>query len=95
MAVTDLTTEIESVIRQVINNNSLEIGPDSRLMDDIGLESIDLLDVSSELENTIGLEVDFKDVVMFLRERQKSDQIDMKSVRVRDLIEYIEEKRQS
>jgi hypothetical protein len=55
----------------------------------------DLLDVSSELENTIGLEVDFKDVVMFLRERQKSDQIDMKSVRVRDLIEYIEEKRQS
>jgi acyl carrier protein len=92
MAVTDLTTEIETVIKQVLNNPRIEIRPESRLMEDIGLESIDLLDVSSELENSVGIEVDFKDVVFFLRERQRSDKIDMKAVRVQDLIDYIEEK---
>lgn len=88
MNAAELNSGIGEVIRAVVNNPALEVNPDSKLMDDLGLESIDLLDVSSELENTIGVEVDFKDVVMFIRTQDAS--ADMKTLRVQDLVNYLQ-----
>jgi len=84
-------TSISKAVRDVVNNQSLEVKPESRLVDDLGLESIDFLDVSSELENSLGWELDFRDVAKKLSE-ESGKRADMKSIRVQDLITYIETK---
>ncbi len=84
----ELLKSIETAIRSVINNQTLVVKMESRLIDDLGLESIDLLDVSSELENTIGQELDFKEVVEYTSQKNGKP-ADMKSLRIQDLIAYI------
>lgn len=80
---------IESAVRNVVNNQALAVKSDSLLVDDLGLESIDLLDVSSELENGIGKEIDFREVAEYVK--QKSGRpVTMKNLKVGDLIEYIQ-----
>jgi acyl carrier protein len=86
---TELLQNIEKVIRDVVNNQTLSVKAESTLISDLGLESIDLLDISSELENTIGKEIDFKSVAQF--STQKSGKaLDMKSLSVQDLMDYIQ-----
>ncbi len=88
MSQTELLTNITQAIRDVVNNQSLVVTEQSRLVSDLGLESIDLLDVSSELENTIGQELDFKDVAEYVA--KKANQApDVRNMRVADLMEYI------
>ena len=84
----DLMATIQKVIRDVLNNQSMEIKSESRLLDDLGLESIDLLDISSEIENSIGKELDFKDVAAFAK--KSGGTADLKSITVGHLIAYIE-----
>lgn len=84
----ELLSNIEEVIRSVVNNQSLVVKPESRLISDLGLESIDLLDISSELENTIGHELDFKEVAEFIS-KKSGKPADMKSMRVQDLMDFI------
>jgi len=85
---TELLASIESAIRSVVNNQNLAVKPESRLMDDLGLESIDLLDVSSELENSLGWELDFREVAENMS-AASGKSVDMKSIKVQDLITYI------
>lgn len=86
---TELIQTIENAIRDVVNNQTLAVKAESTLVSDLGLESIDLLDVSSELENTIGKEIDFKSVAQY--SSQKSGKpADMKTLCVQDLIDYIQ-----
>jgi acyl carrier protein len=86
---TELLQNIEKAIRDVVNNQTLAVKADSRLISDLGLESIDLLDVSSELENTIGQELDFKEVAEHIS-KKSGKPADMKAMRVQDLIDYIQ-----
>lgn len=92
MTQSELLTKVGSAIKDVLNNPSLEVKLDSRLIDDLGLESIDLLDVSSEIEGTIGLEIDFKEVAEFVKSQVGNSVSDMKGVKVQDLILFIESK---
>ena len=85
----EVLTIIETVIRNVVNNQTLAVKADSRLVEDLGLESIDLLDVSSELENSIGRELDFREVAEFAKAKSGRP-ADLKSIRVSDMIEYIQ-----
>ncbi len=84
----ELLTTVQKVIRDVLNNQNLQVKPESKLMDDLGLESIDLLDISSELENSIGIELDFKEVAQFAKSKN-GGVADFKKVTVNDLIQYI------
>lgn len=93
MSQTELLTTVGTAIKDVLNNPSLEVKLDSRLINDLGLESIDLLDVSSELEGAIGLEIDFKEVAEFVKSNSGGSVSDMKGVRVQDLISFIESKK--
>jgi acyl carrier protein len=86
----EIFTTIESVVRNVLNNQKLNVAEDSKLMEDLGLESIDLLDLSSELENSIGKELDFKEVAQFVKSKS-GGAADMKAVRVKDLMDFIVE----
>ncbi len=88
MSQTEILGTIEKAIRNVVNNQSLAVKAESKLMEDLGLESIDLLDVSSELENAIGREFDFKEVAEFVA-KKSGQSANMKSMKVQDLIDYI------
>lgn len=92
MTQAELLTTVGTAIKDVLNNQSLEVKLDSRLINDLGLESIDLLDVSSELEGAIGLEIDFKEVAEFVKSQVGNSVSDMKGVKVQDLISFIESK---
>jgi acyl carrier protein len=92
MTQAELLTTVGTAIKDVLNNQSLEVKLDSRLINDLGLESIDLLDVSSELEGAIGLEIDFKEVAEFVKSQAGNSVSDMKGVKVQDLISFIESK---
>ena len=85
----EMLTTIETAIRNVVNNQALAVKADSRLVEDLGLESIDLLDVSSELENSIGKELDFREVAEFAKAKSGRP-ADLKSLKVSDMIEYIQ-----
>lgn len=89
MSQTELLQTVEKTIRNVVNNQALAVRPESRLVQDLGLESIDFLDVSSELENALGWELDFRDVAQKAA-AGTGKQVDMKNLRVQDLIDYIE-----
>lgn len=91
MTQAELLESIKGATRDVLNNQKLVIEPQSKLIGDLGLESIDFLDLSSEIENTIGFELDFKEVVQFLKEKN-TGVTDIKSVTVQNLIDYIESK---
>ncbi len=85
----ELLQNIEKAIRDVVNNQTLAVKAESTLTSDLGLESIDLLDVSSELENTLGKEIDFKSVAQYSSQKN-GKAVDMKSMRVQDLMDYIQ-----
>lgn len=86
-----LLNSIKDSIRDVVNNQKLAIEPTSKLISDLGLESIDFLDLSSEIENTVGFELDFKEVVEYLKTTTGSA-ADIKAVTVQNLIDFIETK---
>ena len=58
----EIMKTFEAAVREVLNNPKLEVKPENTLFDDLGLESIDLLDLSCDLEKTLGREIDFKEV---------------------------------
>lgn len=77
---------VDKAIKTVLNNPSLQVTPEAKLIDDLGIESIDLLDISSELEKSVGRELDFKELT------QKASQNQGRSARdlsVGDLVSYL------
>lgn len=93
MAETDINNIIANTLRQVLNNPQLKVTPESLLIEDLGLESIDFLDLTSELENSIGMEVDFREVIKYMKTQNTADNIDIKSLRVKNLAAFIESKK--
>jgi acyl carrier protein len=89
MSESNVFSSIEKAIRDVVNNPGLIVRAESSLVNDLGLESIDLLDVSSELENSLGWEVDFREVAEQIG-KNSGKSVDMKSIRVQDLMDYIQ-----
>jgi len=89
MEQSEILTTIETAIRNVVNNQNLTVKSDSRLVEDLGLESIDLLDLSSELENSLGKELDFREVADYA-ERKSGVPAELKGIKVSDIIEYIQ-----
>lgn len=84
----ELLGTIQQAIRDVLNNQNLNVKMENKLIGDLGLESIDLLDLSSELEQSIGKELDFKEVAEFVKKRSGGS-ADMKSASVKDLTDFI------
>lgn len=87
-----LFNSIKDAIKDVVNNQKLNIEPNSLLIGDLGLESIDFLDLSSEIENTIGFELDFKEVVEHMKQ-SSSGVADIKGLTIQNIIDFIEAKK--
>lgn len=82
-------TSVRDSLVAVLNVNESEVSAESNIISDLGAESIDLLDVSCELEKFVGYEVDFNDVMKFTKDRKKSE---IKDLSVGDVIEYLKVK---
>jgi acyl carrier protein len=82
----ELLTHVDQAIKTVLNNPSLEVGGESKLGEDLNIESIDLLDISSELEKSVGRELDFKELAKQAQELRGRGPRDL---RVDDVVNYL------
>jgi len=63
----EVFTKVSDSIRTVLNKQPDDIKGPAKIMGDLGAESIDFLDISFELENSLGFDVDFKEIISTLR----------------------------
>ncbi|HEY3121106.1 MAG TPA: phosphopantetheine-binding protein [Vicinamibacteria bacterium] len=60
--------------------------PTTSLSQDLGAESIDLLDISCEIEKLVDVEMNFRDLAKSIRSRSESVVPD---ITVQDIVEYL------
>ena len=82
----ELFTQVEGAVKEVLNTKDGEIKPESFFRADLGAESIDLLDISFELEKRTGKELDFREVVQFVNEKRGTEISDLS---IADIVEYL------
>lgn len=83
----ELFESVEKSIQAVLNTEDGEIKLESSLVGDLGAESIDFLDISCELEKFIDKELDFKEVMADLKE--KNGGTDVNDLTVSQLVSYL------
>jgi acyl carrier protein len=83
----ELLTHVDQAIKTVLNNPGLAIADESKLSADLNIESIDLLDISSELEKSVGRELDFKELAKQALEAEGRGPRDL---RVADVVNYLQ-----
>lgn len=82
----ELFMQVEGAVREVLNTKEGDVRPESFFRADLGAESIDLLDISFELEKRTGKELDFREVVQFVNERRGSEISDLS---IQDIVDYL------
>lgn len=82
----ELFTQVEGAVKEVLNTKDGDIKPESFFRADLGAESIDLLDISFELEKRTGKELDFREVVQFVNEKRGTEISDLA---VQDIVDYL------
>lgn len=85
---TELFNQVATAVSGVLNTKPGEVKPDSLFRGDLGAESIDMIDISFEIEKATGKELDFKQVIEFLN---KSKGTDVKDISVSDLVTYLQQ----
>jgi acyl carrier protein len=58
----EILAVVQKSISTVLNRDVSEISQDSNLVDDLGAESIDFLDITSEIEKVLNIEINFNDI---------------------------------
>jgi acyl carrier protein len=58
----EILAVVQKSISTVLNRDVAEISQDSNLVDDLGAESIDFLDITSEIEKVLNIEINFNDI---------------------------------
>lgn len=86
MTDTEIFTQVEGAVREVLNTKEGDIKPESFFRADLGAESIDLLDISFELEKRTGKELDFREVVQFVNEKRGTEISDLA---IQDIVDYL------
>lgn len=82
-----LFSNIEKAVSQVLNTKPGEIQMESKFRGDLGAESIDMIDISFEIEKATGKELDFKQIVAQLQQTQGSE---VKDLKISDLVTYLQ-----
>ena len=81
-----ITNDFEAVTKAiaiVMNIDAATLKLETDIIDDLGAESIDLVDIGFELERLTGLEIDLNKI------RQLAMLNQSKRLRVQDFVEYI------
>jgi len=79
---------VEQAIELVLDTRSIAVTPDTRLIGDLGAESIDLLDLSCELEKLTGIELEFRKLLQQKRQDSKEQIVDITVQEVLDALEH-------
>jgi acyl carrier protein len=79
--------KIEEAVRAVLDTDKGEVEPSSLLIEDLGLESIDFLDLGYELEKRFGGEVDLWGLQRALGE-------DVHDFRIQDIVRHLRDGRE-
>lgn len=84
----ELFVQVEEAVRTVLNTEEGEIKMESMFRADLGAESIDMLDISYEIEKRTGVELDFQETLNFMNEKKGEEVTDFS---VCDLVDYIKQ----
>jgi len=68
--------KLKEILRAYLGEDIADIGPDSVLADDLGLDSMELFELVSTIEEQFGIEI--------------PDRMLLKFVTVQDVVEYLE-----
>lgn len=82
----ELFEKVEEAVRTVLNTAEGEITRTSMFKADLNTESIDYLDISFEIEQRTGLELDFTEAWQYITEKKGADTTD---ISVQDMVDYI------
>jgi acyl carrier protein len=58
----EILSAVQQAIATVLDRKTSEITAQTNIVDDLGAESIDFLDISSEIEKELNFELNFKDI---------------------------------
>ncbi len=84
----ELFVQAEEAVRAVLNTEEGEIKMESMFRADLGAESIDMLDISYEIEQRAGVELDPQETLNFMNEKKGKEVTD---ISVDDLVYYIKQ----
>lgn len=82
----ELFEKVEEAVRTVLNTDEGEIKKESMFKADLDAESIDYLDISYEIEQRTGMELDFTEALQYITDRKGSDITD---ISVQDVLDYM------
>lgn len=82
----ELFGKVEEAVRTVLNTEEGEIKKESMFKADLDAESIDYLDISYEIEQRTGMELDFTEALQYITDRKGSDITD---ISVQDVLDYM------
>jgi|GEM_PF-1932202 len=82
----DLFDKVEEAVRTVLNTAEGEITRTSMFKANLNTESIDYLDISFEIEQRTGLELDFTEAWQYIIEKKGADTTD---ISIQDLLDYV------
>ncbi|MCG8341974.1 MAG: phosphopantetheine-binding protein [Chlorobiales bacterium] len=82
----ELFGKVEEAVRTVLNTDEGEIKKESMFKADLDAESIDYLDISYEIEQRTGVELDFTEALQYITDRKGSDITD---ISVQDVLDYM------
>ncbi len=72
-----LLAELIKIVRSVARiSPDVVIGPETRLVEDLGVDSLDLVGISMKLEDRFGLQIDVDEVPNFVRLSDLANYVD-------------------
>lgn len=78
----EILAAVQKSIATVLDRKVTEITEQTNIVDDLGAESIDFLDISSEIEKELNFELNFKDIASG----------DTKNLTVLNIVNYLQSK---
>lgn len=84
----EISATLYSIIVQALLVDSTSIKPESRLFDDLGAESIDILDIRFRIEDSFGFKINQEHLIRSLGEDLNAAQV-KERLTVASLIRYV------
>jgi acyl carrier protein len=86
---TELFSAVQDSICTVLDIDNGEVKAESKIVADLGAESIDFLDISCELEKAIDFELDFKDI---FNAHKAGGRAGTNDITVAEIVQYLQTK---
>ena len=85
----EIASTITAILREALRVAAEKIIPGARLFDDLGAESIDVLDIRFRMEHAFALKIEPEDLLASLGEGLDADQVRQRFT-VDSLVRYVE-----